>query len=309
MNYTINCRKEKKKGFFFLDIGRQDSYFDIGYAHGRCMRQEISECMRRLKRAFGNSAGTVKRMFLEETTYLKDIRQYLPKVYEEFQGICAGSGVGEGDMLLLNCLDECYLLLNQESFLGKCTSFGLRGGLNGRNVIGQNLDFLEMFDGFQTVFRMRLPRERRTVIQCGFAGQIFGMGQNTAGVAVVSTTLLNGQVNVGSGVPNTFVQKAILSCESLEQALEILQNCPVSTATAWTISDGRRVMCVETTAHDVAVAPEKEEYFHTNHALYTADIRFLEKIYGERGLVRDAEGRTWELTGERLDAIKEKMPP
>lgn len=287
-----------------LDLTEASDFYEIGYLHGHTVRDEIRECTEKLKALFGKDVDELKRLFREETEYLKNIRTYLPNIYKEFCGMCDGAEIEQEELLLLNCLDECYLLLNEKNLIGHCTSFGVKQE-NDTILIGQNLDFMKLFDGYQLRIQIKSPRNGMHIETVGFAGQIFGIGMNERGIALVSTTILNGAYQRNQGIPNTFVQKALLYTETLEEALEILKGCPVSTATSWTIATPHKIMCVETTAHKVIVFPKSNIYVHTNHALYKDDVIYIQNIYDQKGFVLH-NGKSWEMTLERME-IMEKI--
>ncbi len=303
----MSDKKALSNGCFYLDIGEVKDFYQIGYIHGETFKKEIRECIRLIKNEFGDDIKRVWQIFFHESTYVDDIKKYLPDVFEEFRGVCEGSGVEMNDLLILNCLDECYTILTERDPIGKCTAFGIRNDKSNTGMIGQNLDFMEMFDGYQTIFRIKSPLDGKVIVQYGFAGQIFGMGQNSEGLSVVSTTLINGSINLFLGVPNTFVQKAILYCNSTEEAVKVLKKCPVSTATSWIISDNNELMCIETTANKVEVSNNRQVYTHTNHALYSSDIRSIKNICDLETFVVNSDGYTWEQTVERLECINKKI--
>lgn len=288
-----------------LDVTEASDFYQIGYLHGSAAGTEIKECVEKVKALFGSSVDELKRMFREETTYLDNIRTYLPNVYREFCGMCDGAGIEQEELLLLNCLDECYLLLNERNLIGHCTSFGIKQA-DDEVIIGQNLDFMKLFDGYQIQIRMKSPKNGMRMETVGFAGQIFGIGMNERGIALVSTTLLNGAYHKNRGIPNTFVQKALLYTETLQEAVEILKGCPVSTATSWTIAAPCEVMCLETTANRVAIFPEEAVYAHTNHVLCTDDVIAVPNVSDENGLILH-NGKSWELTLERLEVMKKTV--
>lgn len=282
-----------------LDLRKANSFYEIGFLHGKTVAKEIKECIQKLKTEFGPGSVRVEHLFKEGTEYLQDIRTYLPNVYEEFCGLCDGSEIEQEELLLLNCLDESYLLLKECKRLGRCTSFGITKK-DGSFIIGQNLDFINMFDGYQMCMYYKSPMDGKEIFQMGYVGQIFGMGVNQNGLAVVSTTLLNGAVADRCGVPNTFIQKAILFTKNVDEAIEILKGCPMSTGTSWTIADSSKMMCVETTANKVEVYPIENSYVHTNHCIKTSDITYDDEIFNESGLILHDEV-TWEMTAERYD--------
>lgn len=286
-----------------LDLREANSFYEIGFLHGKAVAEKIKECIQKLKTEFGPDSVRVEHLFSEGTEYLQDIRTYLPNVYEEFCGLCDGSEIEQEELLLLNCLDESYLLLKECNRLGKCTSFGVTKE-DGSYIIGQNLDFIDMFDGYQMCMIFKSPIDGKEIFQMGYVGQIFGMGINQNGLAVVSTTLLNGAVADGCGVPNTFVQKAILYTKSVDEAVEILKGCPMSTGTSWTIADSEKMLCIETTANRVELYPKERSYIHTNHCIKTSDVMHDDEIFNENGLILH-DGISWEMTKERYDFAEE----
>ena len=70
-----------------LDLTEASDFYEIGYLHGHTVRDEIRECTEKLKALFGKDVDELKRLFREETEYLKNIRTYLPNIYKEFCGM------------------------------------------------------------------------------------------------------------------------------------------------------------------------------------------------------------------------------
>ena len=308
---SIDNLKTLSNGILYLELDGSEGRYEMGLQHGRALRERICSCIDYVKASYERELGGRTEAFLHrllsETGYLADAKRYLPNIYEEMQGIADGCGRPLEDVYLINCLDEGYYLMLEESAC-KCTCLGIQARGSRPNMLGQNLDFEDAYNGYQTVFRIRLPEHE--FLLYGFCGQLMGMGMNERGISVIANAVGNGRISLEHGVSNTLMQRAFYECESVEECLDLLKSCPRSTATAYTIADFNTVRCFEATAGEVAEVPpcvcitagtgEAAGCAHTNHLLASTDTRDAAGVCERQNIYRDENGLSWEMTEERL---------
>ena len=310
--------KTLENGILYLELDGTQSRYQMGVQHGRALKKQIDACIEYVRQSYRIGLGKRTDSFLDRllsgTGYLADARRFLPQIYEEMTGIADGCGRAIEDIYMLNCLDEGFYLMLDEiartaplqagealTPAGKCTCIGIAGDDRRPNMLAQNLDFSEAYDGFQTVFRIHLPEH--DFLLYGFCGQLMGMGVNEHGISVIANAVANGRIDLDHGVSNTLMQRAFYECSSIDECYELLRSCPRSTSTAYTIADYNGIRCFEATAGSVVEVPPckgSTGFAHTNHLLASDDTRDAAGVCEGGRILTTKDGVSFEMTEERL---------
>nr|WP_240942054.1 C45 family peptidase [Planosporangium thailandense] len=218
-------------------------------------------------------------------------RSWAPDLAEEMRGVADGAGVPLWTIAALNARTE-ILAVADAPRAGECSTVVLTGA---RTFGGQTWDWHDELAG-----SWHVQSVRGDVL--GFAGVTeYGMlakiGLNEAGVGILFNIL--GHVDDGAtGVPVHLVVRRVLgTAASLDDAVAILRQAPVSASTVMTVVTPDRSACVEVSPAGVAVIPPDDEgwLLHTNH--------FVDPVLA-RG---DLRGRREPETYDRLRLLSARV--
>ena len=308
----MSLKKRLENSIYYLEIDGSLGHREIGRQHGEAFREEIGASIRYIKGWYKDTMGEHDALALYDqlfngSHYMRDLAYYLPHIHEEFLGLAEGSGYPLQDLMLINYLDEGFLLLvdHQQKAKGKCTNIGVAANARYAAMLGQNLDFTAAYNGFQALFHIHYPK--RNILLYSFTGQLMGMGINSEALSIVANTIVNGTVNLGNGVPNTLLARAFFECSTVAECRQLLEKCPRSTSTAWIIGGKDGMACMESTVAGVTNVPMESQsgYAHTNHLLASDDVRDVDGVSRGKTILPASEGFSWEKTEERLAIAKD----
>jgi hypothetical protein len=136
--------------------------FQMGKVHGRTLKVEIQELVRRWKEDIAKTYGVTAEVFiqnlLKKTDFKPAIERWTPGLLDEVRGIADGAGVDFDTMYAYQLIDEVWAM-KADLDLSKCTSIAA-GKRNGNPAyVAQTLDIPTFYHGFQTVLRIRDKRE------------------------------------------------------------------------------------------------------------------------------------------------------
>ena len=209
--------------------------------------------------------------------FIEPIEAYEASYLEEMRGIAAGAGVGLSDILALNLRSEIMFAQRAESAgldaasRDGCSSVAVlpRASGNGHTLLGQNWDWL--IHARQTTVVLEAEQDDGpnyvTVVEAGLLAKT---GMNTAGLGLVTNTLVSDR-DVGEvGVPYHVCLRSLLDASSIVDALARLQRATRSSSANYLLAhaDGLAVD-VEGTPGDCAnlllEGPREGVITHTNH--------------------------------------------
>ncbi len=162
------------------------------------------------------------------------IRAAFPAIWQEIEGIAAGSGFPVADILAMNCRTEIlWSALTATpagagagfggAGKGECSSFALspeRTDVH-RVLIGQNWDWL--VHAFDSVVLLEVEREDGpnyvTVVEAGLLGKTM---LNEAGLGLCVNTLVTTSDGIADGIPFHVMLRAMADCEHAYDAVELL---------------------------------------------------------------------------------------
>jgi len=136
----------------------------------------------------------------------------------------------------------------------------------GRVIVGQTIDLNGNMTGLGRVFSMQPGNGHAPgVLMYSFAGLLGYMGMNSAGVAVAINLVISDEWRVG--VPPYLLVRRLLSCTSVKECLNVIEQIPRASSRSFIICDKEQQITVEMTPtrHRVIEAPFLA---HTNHYLH-----------------------------------------
>jgi hypothetical protein len=305
----------RNNGIYFLEL--HGAPFEIGRLHGMALRHQIFDQIATMKAqldgVFGaQNAARIISWVVNETTFVRDYKRYLPEVYDEMAGLAEGAEVPFSDILLINMFEEVWeaapLQLGLPMFGGvnhTCTSCNITGN-PGRPILnGQNMDYTPNLDGSQLVMQRTFAAGGKELIY-GFVGQVTGPGMNNRGVSCTINTLPQGRKREDNGLGSAFIVRAILETGSVDEALVRLRELPRFSGGIHSIADNGKTIIVEATPSEVAQVEPVDARFnvHANHALAIQDRIQIPGWFDEHGEpVVGPAGSRW-MTKERQAAAE-----
>lgn len=234
--------------------------YQIGLSHGRLLSAGVQHLRRQVDqfvfRRLGRVRGTAVRAI--SAGLCRAMERYIPESYrQEMRGIARGSGVGYGDVLLLNCLDDVLNVFRRVAppiRSQACSSFVLLGSrtADGRLIHGRNLDYhfrnTPLDDGggvarllhkWTVLFSIR-PTGRAAFLSVGWPGMAGAQTSiNEHGLALGNLTSYAGQVTP-LAVPTGFIYRQMAEgASTLREASAILRAARRTMGNNLMVSSGR----------------------------------------------------------------------
>lgn len=191
--------------------------------------------------------------------------RHCPHLLEEIRGLAEGAGVRFEEALACSIRGEMRNAPEEG-----CTTYVIgRGGALRRGIIaGQNSDMGPEIIRLAYVLHLQ-PQGKPEVLMWTFGGMLGYHGVNSAGVAHFENALGGGPSN-HFGIPHYPVERMMLECGRLQDAIELLRNMPLASNANYVLCDGQgQIADVEATTAGAEILPEQGAgYFaHTNHYL------------------------------------------
>jgi isopenicillin-N N-acyltransferase like protein len=252
--------------------------YEMGKIHGRTLRAEIGELLKRwksdLEKNYRVPAGVFIQKFLKKTDFRPSIDRWTPGLLDEVRGIADGAGVDFETMYAYQLVDEIWVM-NSDADLAKCTSIAA-GKRKGNPVyVAQTLDIPGIYHGFPTILRLRDKRNNLETLVYTIPGLIAANGLNSRSVAVC-TNAMTSLASSPKGLPVAFVVRGILRQESYEEAVKFLQDIPPAAPQNYILGGPGEAACFERSARKMSrylpFTGAKFTY-HTNHPLINDDFK------------------------------------
>ena len=273
----------------------EGSPYDRGVIHGRMLKKEINEVIRKWKTqieaGYKIDADEFILRFIKETDFIPAIRKWTPDLLEEVKGIAEGAGVDFTTMLFFQFPDEEWA--NAPSIAaGHCSSMGIDKRGDRPAVIAQNMDIGGFYDGYQTLLCIKRKDSdlESFVFTCAGLIALNGMNNRSVGVTVNTLSQLS---HSRDSLPVSFVIRGILERETLKDAVKFLHTVKHASGQNYILGGPEEVFSFECSANRISpYVPFKNAHivYHTNHPLANDD-------YSD-------EYRTWLVTHDRSEIQK-----
>ncbi len=257
-----------------------------GQAYGEEARERIALTRDGYESAFGEVAGWTWRQAAQAASaYRNAIETYAPEVVEELRGLAEGSGLGEEDVLAINARTEIIWAASARQAAAEraaaareCTSFALSAArtAGGCPLVGQNWDWLlHAFDTL-VVLEVEQPNDRPNYVTVVEAGLLAKATLNSAGIAVTTNALVTSDDRGQAGVPYHVLLRLLAECETVTDAIRLIQAVPRASSGNYLIASGDDVAVdLETAPGDHARVswqlPSDGILIHTNHFIDLPD--------------------------------------
>ncbi len=259
--------------------------YEMGLAHGKALKAEIAELVKRWKedlaRTYKMTADDFIRKFLAATDFKPAIERWTPGLLDEVRGIAEGAGVDFDTMFAFQLIDESWVM-GRDASLEKCTSIaaGPRRGFPA--FTSQTMDIPGFYHGFQTILRIRGDGTAPEALVVTVPGVVAltGLNERAVGVCVNAVTQL---ACSPKGLPVAFLIRGLLRQRTFGEAGAFLRDIQPAAPQTFLLAGPDEAACFERSAgRMVRFLPfEGAEFaFHTNHPLVNDDLapRFAESL-------------------------------
>jgi isopenicillin-N N-acyltransferase like protein len=250
---------------------------EMGLIHGRALKPEINELIKRwkedLSRTYKVSADIYIRKLLDQTDFRPSIDRWTPGLLDEVRGIAEGAGVDFETMFAFQLIDEIWTVSRDLDFQ-KCTSIGAGRRASFPAFTSQTQDIPGFYHGYPTLLRIRDRETSLETLVFTIPGVIAlnGMNSRAVGVCVNAVTQL---AHSREGLPVAFVIRGILRQKTFKDAERFLRDIPPAAPQNYVLGGPDEAACYErSAARIVRFLPfEGAEFtYHTNHPLINDDL-------------------------------------
>lgn len=269
---------EVRGGVFYLELNAETPYAR-GYQHGAALQDVIKRTIVQFEDWLAENANENKpeqliQDFAENTGHITSVKEQLPELYAEMQGIADGADVDFNKLFVYQSFDELFLYLMSSGKIeiadGHCTTTGVYGRFGLPNYVTHNNDIPTYHEGAVTVLKIKYPDSDLEILQQTFAGQIGQNGVNNRGVSVGVNTVAD-LPTTDFGVPVSFHVRKILESDSAMEGFDYLETITSGTAMNYMIGDRDIVISVEAWKNEAEIVTGYGNNYavHTNHTLIT----------------------------------------
>jgi isopenicillin-N N-acyltransferase-like protein len=267
---------EYRQGIYYLELDGNTAY-ERGFQHGTALEFIIKRSLKNFENWIKeNTSIKVPEEAISDFAtgkgYIQSVKDQLPELFNEFQGIVDGAQVDFDKLFSYQSFDEFYSYLEAGNYFqtneGHCTTTGVFGRENQANFLTHNNDLPSYHEGAVTVLKIKYPNSDLVILQQTFAGQVGQNGVNNYGVAVGINTIIDMPVS-NKGIPVSFNVRKILESKNITESLEYLKKVNFGTSMNYLIADRANAIAVETWEDNIEVIDNKKQQYiaHTNHTL------------------------------------------
>jgi isopenicillin-N N-acyltransferase like protein len=212
------------------------SPFERGRQHGELARDRVERSLANYKALFEHAGLDWVTAQAIAARYAPVIRELDAGLYEEIEGIAAGSGRKTSEILALNARTEILppsfpekasaewlAAMKQGADLGECTAIAVLPGrsANGRTLLAQNWDWL----GAQRdcLVLLRAGTGADAYLTLTEAGMLAKIGLNSRGFGICLNILRSRDDGLSLGVPVHVVLRRLLACADVAEAERLLK--------------------------------------------------------------------------------------
>ncbi len=277
---------QKKTPYNVRYIELEGTPWERGCIHGELLKKEIKKFWRGTGLVFFQTSKRDARdkqvkNFLNKTEFLKSAQRYTPDLLEEIRGIAEGADRDFEEVFAWQCLEELVWffqinskLLSQKS-RNQCSVMGIFGQEFNPNILAQTCDNSILFDGFQTLMRIKDTQTRFEAFMLTYPGMlgIYGLSKNGIGFCINSLSQIMSKSR--KGLPIVFAARKILSQPNINRAEEFIKEINHPSGLAISFGDHNRIVCYEISPNMISKYIPYEEanvIYHTNHPLMNEDI-------------------------------------
>jgi isopenicillin-N N-acyltransferase-like protein len=237
--------------------------FERGVQYGSQAKEKINAGIDKYKVHFKDRVGiTWDEIKSRSAGHIPILEKLLPEQVEEAKGIAEGSRVAFEEIMALNCRYEILRFPNE------CTSLAVlpERMVGNEMILAQNWDYRPFTLDNTVIIHITYPDNTR-ILGIAEAGQLVRNGFNTHGIGICANSIKSIHDYKGVGVPVTFLRRKLLTCKSLEEALDLVESTPrtVSNNIMLAAADGSAVNLELTPNKIFRLYPKDGIIAHANH--------------------------------------------
>ena len=255
-----------------------------GRQYGAAAAGRVRRSVQEYRQVFAHYAGwDWERVRREAARFEAPIADFRPAYLQEMRGIAEGAGLDLADVLAINVRTEVmYAATARQAPLAarqpstppaECSAFAVVPAPSrpAPTLVGQNWDWL--LHAAHTVVLLEVRQDEGpdfvTVVEAGLLAKT---GMNAAGLGLATNALVT-DADVGApGLPYHVLLRALLDCETVTDALAVLQAGVRSSSANYLIAHaGGSALDIEAVPGDFTrlypLLPEVGVLLHTNHFL------------------------------------------
>lgn len=250
-----------------------------GRIHGESLRHLVYEAVQSWKYFLHLTQPDIDEYIealVNQAGFLAAARQHTPHLVEEVHGIAEGADLPFAEVFALQLMDEggWFGRSEDKADFERCTSLGCSRQNDQPAILAQNLDWTNIFKGFEVIFRLKDEQSGIVALIPSIPGIIGTCGVNNRGIGVCTNALWRWLNSSAEGLPVNFFVRSLLEQTSLADAVNFLHSIPHASGENYLISDFEQVV-------DYECSPEQIRQFipfeganvvyHTNHPLVNDD--------------------------------------
>jgi hypothetical protein len=269
-----------------------------GREYGKQFRESIHDFLNtEIYAAFVGKPATKEQMLGYAGACGKLVRDELPMIAEEFQGIADGAGLTFDEVMLINLHEELYHRTQLPGH-GHCTAVAVAApdAGNGHTYVAQTWDWMQSVAGKSRVVEWR-RNDGASVLAYGFPGMPMGAGVNSEGIALcwTSASLGNGGKQPRVGIPSYVLIAHLLAQPDMDSVIREAKKNKHAGWFTFVMADGAGNLV------NIEGSPEKVVVERAKDRLVRVDYGSAEMRGGQRGDVTSLHPRcqlTYDLLGE-----------
>jgi isopenicillin-N N-acyltransferase like protein len=270
--------------FPILDL--HGNAFERGYAYGVQARPRIAGSIRNYAAIFAQ-CGIDWREAQRRASEYRDIVIGCGEVYDEIDGIAAGSGHKMNEILALNCRTELLpptfsgmltegseeARARNQAFglfdIGECTSFAVNGErcADRGTRVGQNWDWIAAQRNNVVILRVKHRDGAPGFVTLTEAGIVAKIGLNSRGLAIGLNIMRAENDRQFIGMPAHIFQRLALDLDSVDHVIQFARSLKFSGSSNAILGDQNgRIASLEYSPNGIGVIePDQGVVAHTNH--------------------------------------------
>jgi len=262
--------------------------FERGRQHGELARARVERSLANYRNLFGHAGLEWEQAQAIAGRFAPAVRELDAGIYEEIEGIAAGSGRKTSEILALNARTEILpptfpekaspqwlAAMRNGADLGECTAIAVSPGCSaeGSTLLAQNWDWL----GAQRecLVLLRATTAANCYLTLTEAGMVAKIGLNSRGFGVCLNILRSRDDGLNPGVPVHVVLRKLLGCAEVAEAERLLKRLKYASSSNILCADAKGGSAsFEISPVAIGVLRQSDGTLcHTNHFLVTAAQR------------------------------------
>lgn len=246
---------------------KADTALERGRQYGSQAKDKIQAGVENYRRYFEEKQGyTWQETKDYAAAYIPVIRERMPEILKEAQGIAEGADIGLEELMVLNTR---YELTQYPSKLPECTTAAVlpAASEDGGTYLIKNWDYRPGI--LDKIVLVSLEDENGTrVIGLTEAGQLIREGFNSNGVGLCNNMIQSVYDKAGTGIPVTFLRRRVLASRNFEEAYGWLIHSERCVSNNMMLVDGRLGRAVDIEAYPGGsdhIWPKNGIVVHANH--------------------------------------------